>query len=252
MTSISELTFFGTPIQYFKEIESTSDYLKSIDIIYPLLVIADLQNKGRGQYGRTWESECSQNLCFSFQYFPKNLAIEQGFKISQCIALAVIDSINEQISPDKSYIKWPNDIILKDKKVCGLLIESISSQSMIQKVIIGIGLNVNQEVFPSLLSNAGSLKSFSGTNPIDRSDLLSKIISKLEERLQQGMHGNLQTEYNACLYKMNQEVTLSRNGVKSPYINLGVNEQGHWMVRSMEDNQVLEIVSSREVKYVYG
>ena len=123
---------------------------------------------------------------------------------------------------------------------------------MIQKVIVGIGLNVNQEVFPSLLSNAGSLKSLSGTNPIDRSALLSKIISKLEERLRQGMYGNLQTEYNACLYKMNQEVTLSRNGVKSPYINLGVNEQGHWMVRSMEDNQVLEIVSSREVKYVYS
>lgn len=252
MTSISELTFFGSPVLYFNEIESTNDYLKKIESAEPLLVITDYQKNGRGQYGRTWESECSKNLCFSFQFYPKNLAIDQGFKISQSIALALVDSLNEFIYPEKAYIKWPNDIIVKDKKVCGILLESVSAHSKIQKIIVGIGLNVNQEVFSEKLPNAGSLTtSFQGKN-WDRIDLLKKIITRLEERLEKGLADNFLFEYNRHLYKINERIMLSKNGVKSSYTNLGVNQQGHWMVQSVADNLILEIVSSREVEYVYG
>jgi BirA family transcriptional regulator, biotin operon repressor / biotin---[acetyl-CoA-carboxylase] ligase len=252
LTSISELTFFGTPVVFFSEIESTNDYLKKLDTTSPQLVITDNQYKGRGQYGRVWESECSQNLCFSFLYFPNNLAIDQGFKVSQCIALALVESLNKFIGPEKAFIKWPNDIILKDKKVCGLLIESVSSHSEIQKIIGGIGLNVNQEMFSSTIANAGSLKSLTNSGTIDRVDLLKNIITHLEQRLQKGFGQNMEVEYNNNLYKLKQEIILAKDGVESKYINLGINEHGHWLVRNVANDSIEEIVSSREMEYVFS
>jgi BirA family biotin operon repressor/biotin-[acetyl-CoA-carboxylase] ligase len=252
LTSISELTFFGTPLLYFNEIESTNDYLKKIESAEPLLVITDYQKNGRGQYGRTWESECSKNLCFSFQFYPKNLAIDQGFKISQSIALALVDSLNEFIYPEKAYIKWPNDIIIKNKKICGILIEPSIQNNNIQKVVVGIGLNVNQILFPENMPNASSLSILFQDRTWERINVIKKIISQLEERLEKGLADNILLEYNRHLYKINEDIILSKNEIKSRYTNLGVNQQGHWMVRSIADNLVLELVSSREIEYVYG
>lgn len=239
------------PVVHLKEINSTNEYLKNVTTHAPMLIVADYQTDGRGQYGKLWESATNQNLTFSFQWHPKNLKVDEGFKISQLVSLVILETLNQFITPIKAYVKWPNDIIIKNKKVCGILIEPSIQNNLIQKVVVGIGLNVNQEIFPSSLSNAGSLKSLNCINPYDRSDLLKNVIAKLEKRLDHIVDCNLQADYNDCLLKLNQEVTLLRNGIKLRYINLGVNEQGHWMVRNIEDNQVLNIVSSREIEYVY-
>ena len=119
MTSISELTFFGTPVVHLEEINSTNEYLKNVTNHTPMLVIADYQTKGRGQYGKVWESASNQNLTFSFQWQPYNLKVEEGYKISQLVSLVILETINHFIAPNRASIKWPNDIIIKNKKVCG-------------------------------------------------------------------------------------------------------------------------------------
>lgn len=123
----------------------------------PMLVIADYQTKGRGQYGKVWESASNQNLTFSFQWQPYNLKVEEGYKISQLVSLVILETINHFIAPNRASIKWPNDIIIKNKKVCGLLIEPSIQNNLIQKVIVGIGLNVHQTHFPENMPNASSL-----------------------------------------------------------------------------------------------
>lgn len=251
MTSISELTFFGSPLVFFNEIDSTNDYLKNLDIKEPVLVITDHQINGRGQYGRTWDSECSKNLCFSFQFYPNILAIDQGFKISQSIALAIVDSLNEIINPEKAYIKWPNDIIVKNKKVCGILIEPSIHNNLIQKIVVGIGLNVNQTQFPENLPNASSLSILFQDRAWEINSILEKMIASFEKQLPILQNIDTRHLFNTNLLKMKEIVTLKKENKILQCINLGVNEEGFWILKNITNNEILRITSSQELEYVY-
>ncbi len=251
MTSISELTFFGSPVLHFNEMNSTSDYLKNSAIREPQMVIADRQKNARGQYGRTWASDSEDNLYFSFQWHPKNLKVDEGFKISQLVSLVILDSLNELISPEKVYIKWPNDIILKDKKICGILIEPSIHNIFIQKVIVGIGLNVNQTLFPENMPNASSLSSLFPNRTWEINAILEKMISSFEMQLPIIQNIDTRFIFNNNLLNINKIVTIKKGNKTLQCINLGVNEEGFWVLKNLSNNEILTIASSQEIEYVY-
>lgn len=251
MSSFSELTFFDKPVLHFAELESTNDYLKSHEDRNPLLLVADYQTKGRGQYGKTWEAERDKNLCFSCQVFPDKLEIENGYKIYQAVAVALVKTLNSYIHTQLCTIKWPNDIILKDKKIAGILIETTLSSQYIEKLIIGIGINIHQKSFSPELKNASSLAILSDRTDWDRVSLLSLFIPELESMIKNIYRLNIHIEYNRHLYKINETITLKKNNYIKNYINLGVNESGHWIVRDLESDTLLTIRSSSEVEYVF-
>lgn len=251
MTSISELTFFGSPILFLDEMRSTSDYLKNSHFDKPRLIITDNQTYGRGQYGKAWDSQCAKNLCFSFQYFPKNLRIEMGYRISQSIALGLVEIINGFIFPDVSYIKWPNDIILKDKKVAGILVETTISNSKIEKIIGGIGVNVNQVDFSDHLPNASSLAKLFPEKIWERSQVLYAIIKKLEHCLSKEFQEDYQSIFNDNLYKINEPISVVHSNKQKQVINLGVDDRGYWHLRDQNNQEKLIIKSSQEIVYLY-
>jgi BirA family biotin operon repressor/biotin-[acetyl-CoA-carboxylase] ligase len=117
------------------------------------VVITDNQYSGRGQRGNLWISEPGKNLTFSVLLKP-NVRPDQQFVLTQVVALAVADYITTKTNAVK--IKWPNDILVSDKKICGILIESSLSGAVVQFVIAGAGLNINQTVFQN--PRATSLK----------------------------------------------------------------------------------------------
>lgn len=127
---------------------------------WPAMVVAHTQSAGRGQRGNSWESEPGKNITASVVFRPEGIAPSGQFEISEAIALAVSDTllafgVNAQV-------KWPNDIYVGDRKIAGILIENVITGDGIERVIAGIGLNVNQEVFVSDAPNPVSLKQVTG------------------------------------------------------------------------------------------
>lgn len=124
-------------------------------------VYTDFQTAGRGQIGNTWESEEGANLMFSVVIYPDFLPANAQFLISQIAALSVKETLERHV-PDGITVKWPNDIYWQNKKICGMLIENDLSGREIYCSILGIGINLNQEVFRSDAPNPVSLTQITG------------------------------------------------------------------------------------------
>ena len=165
-------------------IGSTNTYLRELnggdpDYDYEVAV-ADFQTAGRGQKGNTWESEQGKNLLFSILAHPKGIKVQEQFYISEAIALAVSDAVMAAAGPEYAAefsVKWSNDIYYKDFKMAGILIENTLQGSSILDTVVGVGLDVNQEVFVSDAPNPISLKNITGRD-YDRDALLDDIIAR--------------------------------------------------------------------------
>ncbi len=146
---------------------STSTLLATMpDAPHGYTIVATEQDAGRGQRGNSWESEPGANLTFSTLLRPTGLAPSRLFELSMLISLAIVDSIDAVLKTEGSdlrcAIKWPNDIYVGDRKICGILIENRLSGATIDCVIAGIGINVNQRVFVSDAPNPVSIIQLTG------------------------------------------------------------------------------------------
>lgn len=144
------------------------------------LIYTTYQTAGRGQTGNGWESEQGKNLLFSILAHPHNINVREQFYISEAIALAVSDSVIDAAGPEYApyfSVKWSNDIYYKDYKMAGILIENTLQGDRIMDTVVGVGLDVNQEMFLSDAPNPVSLKNITGKD-YDRDKLLADIIDR--------------------------------------------------------------------------
>ncbi|MBI3804884.1 MAG: biotin--[acetyl-CoA-carboxylase] ligase [Nitrospirae bacterium] len=145
-------------------------------------ILAEAQEKGKGRLGRSWFSPHGVNLYFSLLLRPYQ-PVREFPLFSLATAVAVVDAIGK-VTGLTAQIKWPNDILLDDKKVGGILLETESRGDQSPPLVVGVGLNVNIDSadFPAELQGvATSLKSLLG-QPVDRSDLLIEIFNQLVQR----------------------------------------------------------------------
>ena len=161
------------------------------------IVHADFQTAGRGQQHSYWESAPAQNLTFSVVIFPK-LAIEQQHFLTIATSLSIYDTIASWLDGPVA-IKWPNDILCENSKICGILIQNNLKGRKIHSTVIGIGLNVNQDQFTSL--GATSLALLSGRY-WDRRKVLLRLTHRLESRFQQLDRGDTVALKSAYLEKL--------------------------------------------------
>ena len=196
-------------------IDSTNAYLKAMSAkALPkdyTVVVAENQENGRGQMGTTWSVEAGKNLTVSVFKKIDDLKLEQQFYISMCVSLAIIDVLNRfQIRQLK--IKWPNDILSADKKICGILIENIVKNNLLVGTIIGFGLNVNQKNF-SRLPQASSLSLLTGII-YDKEEVMSKILSQIQyyfSLLEKGEFEQIKSKYHRNLFRMEKPSTFRLN-----------------------------------------
>ena len=170
----------GREIHYFKEINSTNLYAKKLaseGAQEGTVVVADIQLSGRGRKDRNWSSPFG-GLWFSIVLYPQ-LPPERGMLVTMTVSVAVAQAIKE-ITGLNPNIKWPNDIMLSKKKVCGVLTELDAEMDSINYSIIGIGINVNNEIEENLQDIAISLNSIIGTQ-ISRVKLLQSVFKHLDE-----------------------------------------------------------------------
>jgi len=164
-------------LEEVKETTSTNDYLANLcreskaKEFYT--VVAKSQTNGKGQRGNSWESESGKNLTFSIVLYPTALEANKQFILSMLAALACHEALSNYTNGFS--IKWPNDIYWKDKKIGGILIENELEGKYITQSIIGIGLNINQEVFHSDAPNPVSLKQIIGAE-VNLQEVLMKVV----------------------------------------------------------------------------
>ena len=165
-----------------KEIlDSTNNYLKNIIKSSGkrelLCVTAEEQTAGKGQAENSWHSEKGKNLLFSMVLYPEFLEVSKQFFLSKIISIALVNVLNKIQKGFK--IKWPNDIYYKDKKIAGILIENLLSADKINRSIVGIGININQENFPSEIPNPTSLTLITSLS-VSKTELLTRIINSIQ------------------------------------------------------------------------
>lgn len=185
---------------YLDEVDSTNRYLLEYQPAEgedATICVADFQTAGRGCGSNSWESERGKNLLFSLLIHPTDIEAREQFHISMAISLAICDAMQSYGMKDVS-VKWPNDIYWKDKKLCGILIENRLSGTFIRDSIIGIGLNVNQDVFLSDAPNPVSMRQILGRE-FNRDEVLRRILAKLN--VCRCMVDFTYMRYNAMLYR---------------------------------------------------
>ncbi len=163
-------------IIHIEETDSTNRWLKAHGE-GTMVVVADYQTAGKGCGTNSWESERGKNLTFSMLIHPTDIPASQQFRITEVVSVALCEVLEQYIG-DVS-IKWPNDIYMGEKKICGVLIENRLQGNVIVDSIIGIGLNVNQTEFVSDAPNPVSLRQLLGRE-IDREALLHDFLETLE------------------------------------------------------------------------
>jgi BirA family biotin operon repressor/biotin-[acetyl-CoA-carboxylase] ligase len=191
--------------------DSTNSYLRRLCVTESIAdytaVIAKKQTQGKGQMGTVWSSQSSKNLTFSVYKDVSKYNLEFPFYISIVTSLALLKTL-QFFSISKLSVKWPNDILSEDKKICGILIENVVKQNKFQESFIGIGLNVNQTEFNNL-PQASSLKIISG-RIYDLDEVAHVIIKNLKHYfviLKRGQFDVLKTEYEANLFRNNKPST---------------------------------------------
>lgn len=176
--------FVGRNFIYFDEIDSTNTHLlkKIKDAEAGTVLFAEKQLKGRGRLEREWVGNKSQNLYFSILLPQKKKYFENINIVNLGTSLAVTTAI-DSLYALRAEIKWPNDVMINRKKVSGILIESTSSGGTINKIVVGIGVNVNQPIFPGEFSVTPTSIKIETGEPIEREKLLAEILNNFEEML---------------------------------------------------------------------
>ena len=223
-------SLIGDVIIELSEIDSTNNYaMRLIDegmAEHGMIIRADFQTKGKGQFANLWLAEESKNLLISTIIDTKEFAIEKQFFLNAATCLSVAEMLMTNYNIPHVSIKWPNDIYAGDKKIAGILIENSLRGTQWTNAVVGIGLNVNQAVF-SDLNRATSMINQTQEKQKVKSVLknLLKILNKHFLKIGTKEH-ELFEAFNLNLYKLNKEIAFTKKNELYKGIVRGVNVQG--------------------------
>jgi BirA family biotin operon repressor/biotin-[acetyl-CoA-carboxylase] ligase len=215
-------------IHYKEQTASTNDDARSEELRHMDVVWAEYQTAGRGQRGHTWHSSEGENITLSVVLEPTFLPIVEQFLLSEIAALALVDTMRDY--GIECRIKWTNDIYAGDNKIAGVLIEHSLSGESIARTIVGIGLNINQQIFPDDIPNPTSMSLERGIT-FNREEILNHYISALNDlytMLQQGKKEDIESRYIATMYHLGEKHTYAYpTGEEFQATIRGVRPTGH-------------------------
>ena len=254
--------FMGKNLVFVPECPSTNTLALEISQQSPVkegtVVITDHQTAGKGQRGNTWDTQPQLNLTFSLILKPDFLAANKQFYLNIVICLALKDYLRAKTS-DAVYIKWPNDILVHEKKISGVLIENQLQGQAITNTIAGIGLNINQKNFP--VATATSLSLITGDH-YDLGEELPLILGCIEARYLQARaeftgtrssrpgsagYPSLMNLYLESLYRRHEKSTFAANGERFEGIIQDLDEWGKLRIQTERGVRVFGV---KEIRYI--
>ena len=226
-------------ILHFQQLDSTNAYLaqllqrknhaKGEALPDGMAVLADYQTAGRGRQTNCWHSKRAKNLLMSILVFP-DIPVAEQFRVTEWISVALADHLHQDVGLE-SCIKWPNDIYIGDRKIAGILISHHWSGTDIDSSIIGIGLNLNENNFPTHLPNPTSVIIETGKRSVP-ADTAAVILARLSETRKEEP-SKLHERYLRLLYRRNRTATYLDIGTGSCFEGeiIGVTTQGLLEIR---------------------
>jgi len=211
-----ETLFIGKNCIRLGETESTNTFainlLKNNNIPDGTIILTDKQTNGRGQRGNSWHSEPGMNIICSLILHPKFISVIDYFLLSKITALAIQKTIQYFINNSNQpvQIKWPNDILVSGKKICGILIENTIQQNNLKNSVIGFGINVNQIHFSENLPDSISMAKIASTT-FNNELILEKFCSLFETyyiKLKNLKMSLINEEYLKNLYGFSQLILI--------------------------------------------
>lgn len=239
----------GHEIIYFDSIDSTNSYAKkeANELKDGTVILSEEQTTGRGRRGREWSSPKGTGIWMSLVLKP-NIPPTEGVRMTQIAAAAVCKSIRQMTSLD-ALIKWPNDIVVNGKKICGILTEMAGELNEIRYIVVGIGINVNTSSFSDELKNVATSLLIESNSKIDRKKLVVNILENFETLYNTYINGsnfdealNIVKKYSAILGKEIKIVQGNRERIAKA---IDIDREGLLLVEMKDGTR--ELISSGEI-----
>lgn len=240
----------GRELLLLREVDSTNEELKRrarAGAAHGLVCVAEKQGAGKGRLGRAWSSPAGTGMWMSVLLRPDISPFEVS-GITLAAGLAVCKAV-QGLTGCAAKIKWPNDVVIGRKKICGILTEMSAESDRVDFVVVGIGVNVNTDSFPEGLAHkATSLKIETGGRPFSRTLLLCEVLRQLEiytDEFVLNTCGSITGEYKENCVTIGREVSAVRGGVQVMGEAVDVTLSGALVIR--QKNGKLTEISSGEV-----
>ena len=244
-------------IVYYDRIDSSNNEAKRMAEAgeqRTTLVLAGEQTGGKGRRGRVWVTPKDTAIAMSLLLRP-SIRPEHASSVTLVMGLAIANACREFCNVD-ARIKWPNDIVVNGKKICGILTEMSTEIDYINYVVIGVGINVNQETFPDeIKETATSLKVETG-KPVKRAGVIATVMERFEQYYEQFVQredlSGIREAYEACLVNRDRDVrVLDPAGAYEAHAK-GINDTGELIV-VLPDGTEREIYAGEvSVRGIYG
>ena len=231
-------------LEVFDTISSTNDYLlrkgknKNKDI---KICVAEEQTKGRGRRGKSWISPKFKNIYFSLNSYLEKEDLS-GLSIAVALSVSkVLTKINVM-----SLIKWPNDLLVGNKKICGILIET-AKEGELTKVVIGIGINVNME-YSELIDQEWTSIKLEKKQSVDRNSIITEMINQLcitLNKFEQEEFDYFLNKFKSLDFLKDKEFNL-KDKPKETFIGKGIDNKGLLIAQNLKDQRIVKF-SSGEV-----
>lgn len=255
--SLMHTDWVAKEVLYFDTIDSTNTKAQELAKKgYPsgTLVVADKQESGKGRRGRSWVSPSGTGIFMTLMIKP-DINPNNASMLTLVAALAVAKAITS-VTGEEALIKWPNDIVINGKKVCGILTEMNAQFDYINHIVVGIGINVHNESFPEEISQmASSLMIEAGGKRFHRAQIIAETMAYFEQYYDTFLKTQdlsaLVREYDKLLVNRNKSVRVL--DPKEPFDGkaMGITPKGELIVDTWESRK---LVSSGEVSVrgIYG
>ncbi len=249
--------WMGRHLVYFPETDSTNIQAKRLGeegAPEGTLVVAERQTAGKGRRGRTWSSPAGTSIYMSFLLRP-NIPPRCAPMVTLIAGLAGAKAVN-QVTGLNARIKWPNDLVVNGKKICGILTEMSAEMEGIHYIVTGIGINVNQKEFPEEIRDKATSLLLEGGRCFNRSQLIAGVMEWFEPYVERFLETKdlslLKEDYEEMLANLNQEVQVLDPAGEYHGVCQGIDKDGQLLVERGDGS--LSRVQSGEVSVrgIYG
>ena len=257
LLSLQRTSWIGQRLECFDVIGSTNTAAMRMaeeGAPHGTLVVADRQDSGKGRRGRGWVMPAGTAIAMSIVLKPEELLPGNAPMLTLVSALAVVRAISEQTGLHAA-VKWPNDIVISGKKVCGILTEMSTQIDYINHIVVGIGINVHNGQFPEELSDRATSLFLESGKHFGRAALAEAVCENFEHFYEIFMRtqdlGGLRAEYDSCMINKDRQVRILDPQGEYEGKALGITERGELLVETPEGVQTVDS-GEVSVRGIYG